>query len=64
MKELDYGKGYRYAHDEEEGSRQARATCPRASSRAPFYRPVERGLESASPRNLRDLRKRNDEAAG
>jgi putative ATPase len=44
MKALEYGKGYKYAHDEPEGV--ADMTClPPAHEGRRFYRPTERGWE-------------------
>jgi putative ATPase len=44
MKELDYGKGYQYAHDEAEGV--ATMSClPEHLEGRRYYEPVERGLE-------------------
>jgi putative ATPase len=64
MKELDYGKGYRYAHDEEGGFAAGERYLPDGLNPPPFYRPVERGLEIRIAEKLRELRKRNDDAAG
>ncbi|MGK6311232.1 replication-associated recombination protein A [Variovorax sp. DT-64] len=63
MKQLDYGKGYRYAHDEEGGFAAGERYLPEGMEpREPFYRPVERGLEIRIAEKLRDLRKRNEDA--
>ncbi|VTU33579.1 replication-associated recombination protein A [Variovorax sp. RA8] len=63
MKQLDYGKGYRYAHDEEGGFAAGERYLPDGMEpREPFYRPVERGLEIRIGEKLRDLRKRNEDA--
>ncbi len=62
MKELDYGKGYRYAHDEEGGFAAGENYMPDGMDAPPFYRPVERGLEIRIAEKLRELRRRNDEA--
>jgi putative ATPase len=64
MKELDYGKSYRYAHDEEGGFAAGERYLPDGLNPPPFYRPVERGLEIRIAEKLRELRRRNDEAAG
>lgn len=64
MKELDYGKGYRYAHDEADGFAAGERYLPDGLDPPPFYRPVERGLEIRIAEKLRELRKRNDDAAG
>jgi putative ATPase len=62
MKELDYGKGYRYAHDEADGFAAGESYLPDGMSPPPFYRPVERGLEIRIGEKLRDLRKKNEDA--
>ncbi len=63
MKQLDYGKGYRYAHDEEGGFAAGERYMPDGLDPPPFYRPVERGLEIRIAEKLRELRKRNDDTA-
>ena len=64
MKELDYGKNYRYAHDEP-GAFAAGATyLPEGVEGAPWYEPVPRGLEIRIGDKLAELRRLNDEAAG
>lgn len=63
MKQLDYGKGYRYAHDEEGGFAAGERYMPDGLDPPPFYRPVERGLEIRIAEKLRELRKRNGDAA-
>jgi putative ATPase len=45
MKDLDYGKGYRYAHDEPGGFAAGERYLPDGMAPPGFYRPVERGLE-------------------
>ncbi|MFM9424626.1 putative ATPase [Variovorax sp. GrIS 2.14] len=62
MKELDYGKGYRYAHDEADGFAAGESYLPDGMAPPPFYRPVERGLEIRIAEKLRELRKKNDDA--
>ncbi|WP_296509016.1 replication-associated recombination protein A [Rhodoferax sp.] len=59
MKELDYGKGYRYAHDEEGGFAAGERYLPEGMPDTEFYRPVERGLEIRIAEKLRDLKRRN-----
>jgi putative ATPase len=44
MKELDYGKGYRYAHDEPGGVADMECLPPAHRGRR-FYRPTDRGYE-------------------
>jgi putative ATPase len=58
MKQLDYGKNYRYAHDEEGGFAAGETYLPEGMQ-AEFYRPVERGLEIKIADKLRELKKRN-----
>jgi putative ATPase len=59
MKELDYGKGYRYAHDEEDGFAAGEQYLPDGMAGTHFYRPVDRGLEIRIGEKLRDLKARN-----
>lgn len=59
MKQLDYGKGYRYAHDEEGGFAAGERYLPDGMADPGFYEPVERGLEIKIAQKLRDLRERN-----
>ncbi|HSC29387.1 MAG TPA: hypothetical protein VLD67_19070, partial [Vicinamibacterales bacterium] len=44
MKQLDYGKGYKYAHDEPEGVADMECLPPAHRGRR-FYRPTGRGFE-------------------
>jgi putative ATPase len=59
MKELDYGKGYRYAHDEEGGFAAGETYLPEGMPEPGFYQPVERGLEIRIAEKLRDLKSLN-----
>ena len=59
MKDLDYGKGYRYAHDEEGGFAAGERYLPDGMAPPAFYRPVERGLEIKIAERLRQLRELN-----
>ncbi|HSV53376.1 MAG TPA: replication-associated recombination protein A [Burkholderiaceae bacterium] len=59
MKELDYGKGYRYAHDEEGGFAAGERYLPDGMAAPGFYRPVDRGLEIKIAQKLAELRARN-----
>ncbi|MEY3475213.1 MAG: hypothetical protein RL087_1671 [Pseudomonadota bacterium] len=63
MKDLDYGRGYRYAHDEEGGFAAGERYLPDGMADPGFYRPVERGLELRIAEKLRELRARNEAAA-
>ena len=62
MKELDYGKGYRYAHDEPDGFAAGENYLPEGMAPPDFYRPVERGLEIRIADKLRELKKRNHQS--
>jgi putative ATPase len=62
MKELDYGKGYRYAHDEEGGFAAGENYLPEGMAEPGFYQPVERGLEIKIAEKLRTLRALNEQA--
>ncbi|WP_353396060.1 replication-associated recombination protein A [Hydrogenophaga sp. 5NK40-0174] len=62
MKELDYGKNYRYAHDEPDGFAAGEVYLPDGMVEPGFYQPVERGLEIRIAEKMRQLRARNEEA--
>ena len=64
MKQLDYGKGYRYAHDEPDGFAAGENYWPEDMNAARFYQPVNRGLEIRIAEKLRELRERNAAAQG
>jgi len=64
MKELDYGKGYRYAHDEEGGYAAGERYLPDGMAPPGFYRPVERGLEIRIAEKLRQLRELGRKSGG
>ena len=57
MKELEYGKGYRYAHDEAEGVARDMVCLPPAHEGRRFYEPTDRGLESEIRKKLEELRR-------
>ena len=59
MKTLDYGKGYRYAHDEEDGFPAGERYLPEGMGDPAFYRPVRRGLEIRIDDKLQELREKN-----
>ncbi len=59
MKQLDYGKGYRYAHDEEDGFAAGECYLPEGMTDPGFYRPVRRGLEIRIDDKLKELREKN-----
>ena len=60
MKDLDYGKDYRYAHDEAGGFAAGATYFPEGMAPPEFYRPVERGLEIRIAERLKELRKLNN----
>jgi putative ATPase len=59
MKQLDYGKGYRYAHDEAGGYAAGETYLPDGVPPHAWYEPTDRGLESKIAEKLRQLRARD-----
>ena len=57
MKALDYGKGYRYAHDEANAYATGENYFPESLRGRRYYEPVERGLEIKIRTKLQTLRK-------
>ena len=62
MKTLDYGKGYRYAHDEAGGFAAGETYWPDGMEAPQFYRPVDRGLEIRISEKLAELKRLNEAA--
>ncbi|MGE5638594.1 MAG: replication-associated recombination protein A [Clostridia bacterium] len=60
MRELGYGKGYRYAHDEEGAYAAGESYWPEGMAPAGWYRPTERGLEAKIREKLAQLRALDD----
>jgi len=56
MRELDYGKAYRYAHDEPEAYAAGENYFPDELEAMQFYQPVSRGLEIKISEKLKHLR--------
>jgi putative ATPase len=56
MKQLDYGKGYRYAHNEEEGYAAGETYFPDDMPEVSFYQPTDHGLEAKIAEKLAHLR--------
>lgn len=56
MKELDYGKDYRYAHNEEGGYAAGENYMPQEMSNKKYYFPTDRGLEVKIAEKLNHLR--------
>jgi putative ATPase len=63
MKSLDYGKDYRYAHDEEGGFAAGENYLPEGMPAPGFYRPVDRGLELKIAEKMASLRALNQAKA-
>jgi putative ATPase len=59
MKGLGYGKGYRYAHDEEDAYAAGEHYLPDDMPATTFYAPTERGLEARIREKLEALRTRD-----
>jgi putative ATPase len=62
MKQLDYGKDYRYAHNEEGGYAAGENYFPDGMPEVSFYQPTERGLEAKIAEKLAHLRQLDDAA--
>jgi putative ATPase len=62
MKGLGYGKGYRYAHDEEDAYAAGERYFPDNMPEVSFYEPTERGLEARIREKLEALRARDRDA--
>ena len=56
MKELDYGKNYRYAHNEAGGYAAGENYFPDGMPQVSFYEPTDRGLEAKISEKLAHLR--------
>ena len=56
MKQLDYGKDYRYAHNEEDGYAAGENYFPDGMPEVSFYQPTERGLEAKISEKMARLR--------
>jgi putative ATPase len=59
MKDIGYGSGYRYAHDEVGGFAAGETYFPDDMKAQNFYRPVDRGMEAKIKEKLDGLRERN-----
>jgi putative ATPase len=64
MKKLDYGKGYRYAHDEEGAYAAGERYLPDDMPDTRFYEPTEQGVEGRIRERLEALRARDARAGG
>jgi putative ATPase len=61
MKELGYGTGYRYAHDEEGAFAAGERYFPDGMQAQQFYDPTDRGVEARIRERLAQLRALNRE---
>ncbi len=62
MKDLGYGKDYRYAHDEADAFAAGESYFPEGMPAVSWYRPTDRGLEGKIREKLEELRRLNVEA--
>ncbi|NMG34534.1 AAA family ATPase [Azoarcus sp. TTM-91] len=62
MKNLGYGKAYRYAHDEPDAYAAGESYLPDGMAPPGWYQPVPRGLEQQIAEKLARLRKLDEEA--
>jgi len=62
MKELDYGKEYRYAHHEPDAYAAGEDYFPEDLEAIPFYQPTPRGLEGKISEKLRHLKELDQQA--
>jgi putative ATPase len=56
MKNLGYGKGYRYAHDEPDAYSAGQTYFPEGMPAVEWYKPTERGLEAKIRQKMEELR--------
>jgi putative ATPase len=59
MKDLGYGEGYRYAHDEADGFAAGETYLPDGVEGGPWYRPTDHGIEGRIATRLAELRRLN-----
>jgi putative ATPase len=62
MKDLGYGTGYRYAHDEAEGFAAGERYFPDGLTPPRFYEPTDRGVEARIRERLAQLREKDTKA--
>ena len=62
MKQLDYGRDYRYAHNEEDGYAAGENYFPEGMPAVSFYQPTERGLEAKIAGKMAHLRELDSKA--
>jgi putative ATPase len=64
MKELGYGKAYRYAHDEPDAYAAGESYLPEELGQRQYYHPVPRGLEQRIREKLEQLRRLDRQVGG
>jgi len=64
MKDLDYGRDYRYAHDEDQAYAAGERYFPDGMPAVEWYRPSGRGLEARIAEKLAELRRLDEKARG
>ncbi|GAA4353871.1 replication-associated recombination protein A [Kangiella taiwanensis] len=62
MKDLEYGKGYRYDHNEPDAFSAGQEYFPEEKMPAEYYQPVPRGLEKKIAEKMAWLQQRTEEA--
>ena len=62
MKDLGYGREYRYAHDEDDAYAAGETYLPPALAGSRFYEPTERGLEARIRERLAALREKDEKS--
>jgi putative ATPase len=62
MKDLGYGREYRYAHDEPDAYAAGEDYFPEGAGEPRFYRPTPRGLEGKIGEKLDRLRELDEQA--
>ena len=62
MKNLGYGKDYRYAHEEEDAYAAGETYLPEGMAPPQWYRPTDRGLEARIAERLAELKNRDAKA--
>jgi len=62
MKELGYGREYRYAHDEPEAYAAGETYFPDGMPRVAWYKPTDRGLEARIAEKIAHLRELDAQA--
>jgi putative ATPase len=60
MKDLGFGRDYRYAHDEPDAHAAGENYLPEGMPQVEWYRPTDRGLESRIGEKMKELRRRDE----